>query len=300
MDQPQRTFFMIVMPGGFHIAQLAIDYFPPDQNLLVIGNGIDRFELEWARRNLPVTRVLRTRAMLRHHEVLDRILAVWEQDFGILDYDCFVFDPDLLTRIAAIDADTCMNAVFFRANEDPPLKVPETFLLFFNTRLIRKLMARYGVGTSPLRWTLVPPAARERLQALGLSESRLPEAHKPYFDTLRLLMMLGIADGHPYRFVEQIPASPAPSDKAFHVGGVSDPRSVQGVWALRGSYFWRRALEVAGDPALQSHYRARFGKEDAASLLERNRPYADEVNPDFLDFCERLLQRRIDRATREH
>lgn len=290
MEQRERTYFVIVMPGGFHIARLAIDYFPSGQRLVVIGNGVDRFEADWARRTLPGVPVLRTRAMLRHHEVLDAVFAAWDRDFGILDYDCFVLDPQLPARMASIDADTCMNAAFFRSNEDPPLKVPETFLLYFNVSVIRDLMARYDVGTRPLRWQYLPEAAKEGLAALGLSEQRLPEAHKPYFDTLRLLMMLGVAEGRPYRFVEEIPASPAPSEKAFHVGGVSDPRSIQGIWALRGSYFWRRVLDAAGDPGLQAHYRSRFGDEGAGALLERNRPLSEEISPEFLDFCERVLE----------
>jgi hypothetical protein len=290
MTQPDNTFFVIVMPGGFHIARLAIDSFPSWANLVVIGNGVDKKEADWAARSLPVAAVVRTRAMLMHHDVLDVIFSSWDKDFGILDYDCFVFDEGMVRRLVNIDEGRCMNAAFFRANEDPPLKVPETFLLFFNVRLLRSLMQRYGVGTRPARWHQLGTEIRERLASVGVFEDRLPESHKPYFDTLRLLMMLACAEGHPYGYAAEIPASPAPSDIAFHVGGVSDPRSVQGIWALRGSYFWRRVLERSDDAFLKSSYAQRFGEQTAEQLLAEHAELAAEVSPEFFAFCDRVLE----------
>lgn len=292
IPQPEKTFFVVVMPGGFHIARLAIDYFPSWANLVVIGNGVHKAEADWAAGTLPVANVLRTGAQLMHHEVLDVIFAAWDKDFGILDYDCFVFDDEMVKRLARIDDERCMNAAFFRANAEPRLAVPETFLLFFNLRVLRALMERYGIGTRPMRWRRLSPEIRERLGALGISEDRLPEAQKPYFDTLRLLMMLATADGHPYRYVAEIPASPAPSEMAFHVGGVSDPRSIQGIWALRGSYFWRRVLEHTDEGFLRANYNARFGDQTAEELLAEHRDLAAEISPEFFAFCDRVLQGR--------
>jgi len=297
MVQPEESFFVIVMPGGFHIAKLAIDYFPAGSNVIVIGNGVDAEEAAWAKRRLPVRRVLRTRVLLEHHEVLDAIFASWRKNFGILDYDCFVFDPSLIGRMTELAPDASMNAAFFRASREPDIKVPETFLLFFNVPVIRALMERYRVATGPIRWQPLSPEVKARLGSIGLSESRLPEEHKPYFDTLRLLMMLGICDGHPYRFVVEIPASPSPREDAFHVGGVSNPRSVKGIWALRGSYFWRRVLELTDDPFLRAHYAKTFGLRGARDLLDENRPLSDEIDPDFIAFCDRLLAARA--ATRD-
>jgi hypothetical protein len=290
LDQPEGSFFMIVMPGGFHIAKLAIDYFPADRNLVVIGNGVDKAEAKWAQQNLPVARVLRTRPMFRHHDVLNAIFDSWDSNFGIVDYDCFVLEKGLVERLCAIEGGSLMNAAFFRDNEDPRLRVPETFLLFFNVDLMRALMKKYGVNTRIIRWHMLSPQVQGRLAAIGISEARLPETHKPYFDTLRLLMMLGLSDGLPYRFAAEIPASPAPSDQAFHVGGVSDPRSIGGIWALRGSYLWRKVLEASDDVFLRAHYESRFGRQNATELLDANHPLAREITPEFFDFCDRLLE----------
>jgi len=290
MEQPERTFFVIVMPGGLHIARLAIGFFPSSANLVVIGNGVDKAEARWAERNLPVSRVLRTPAVLMHHDVLDVIFGAWDRDFGIVDYDCFVFDDGLIERMVAVDDERSMNAAFVRENANPPLRVPETFLLYFNVGVVRALMRTYGVSTRPLRWGLLSEPVRARLATMGIAEDRLPEAHKPYFDTLRLLMMLGACDGHPYRYAAEIPATPAPSDIAFHVGGVSDPRSVQGIWALRGSYFWRRVLEASDDPFLKAHYRSIYGTQTAQELLQAHPDEASRISPEFFAFCDRVLQ----------
>ena len=74
------------------------------------------------------------------------------------------------------------------------------------------------------------------------------------------------------------------------MGGVTDPCSVEGIWALRGSYLWRRVLEASDDAFLRSHYESIFGSQSAAALLKSNQDLAQEIAPEFFDFCDRLLE----------
>ena len=50
-----------------------------------------------------------------------------------------------------------------------------------------------------------------------------------------------------------------------------------GIWALRGSYLWRRVLEASNDAFLRSHYESIFGRQSAAELLEATTVYLDTV-----------------------
>ena len=286
---PEDTFFIIIMPGGLHLAKLALDFMPKHARRVIILNGADAWEADWARRHLAHDGICRINAILDHWDVLDVLFDEVKANFGILDYDCYVFDSSCFERIAVIDDNTAIQACFYRENPSLELKVPETFFLFFNTKIINRLRKKYEINCSKYRWHTLPEKARAALPKIGLGQDMLPETHKPYFDTLRGLMMLSLADGVPYRYIEQLPASPAPSDIAFHVGGVSDPRNTAGIWALRGSYFWRRALETQASDELRTHYYRRYGKLTAAELLNSTEGSDEKIDPEFLEFCETII-----------
>ena len=290
---PEDAFFIIIMPGGLHLAKLALDYMPEHAKRVIILNGADAWEAEWAKQHLVNDGICRINAILDHWDVLDVLFDEVRTNFGILDYDCYVFDSSCFERIAATDDNTAIQACFYRDNPVLGLKVPETFLLFFNTKIINGLRAKYGINCSKYRWHTLPEKAQAALSKLGLGQDMLPEVHKPYFDTLRALMMLSLVDGVPYRYVEQLPASPAPSDTAFHVGGVSDPRNTAGIWALRGSYFWRRVLETQASDELRAHYYRRYGKLTAEELLNSTEGSDEKIDPEFLEFCETIIDRQV-------
>lgn len=280
------------MPGGLHLAHLTIHRVSDAVPVVGIANGLAPWELEWVRRRLPLAAVAHLPVVSEHGIVLDALFDHVQGDFGILDYDCFVLQPELVRDVLRFEDGTSMNAAFFRHNAALDLDVPETFLLAFRAPVIREIRARYGVVSSPYRWDELPLPARERLAKAGFGPDRLPEAHKPYFDTLRAIMMLARAEGLPYRFVRKHPATPTPSDEVYHVGGVAEPNVVKGVWALRGSYFWRRALETVADDELKARYYRQYGSQLARDLLRQDPETAAQISPAFLEYCETLLQAR--------
>src|SRR5437870_1355608 len=89
-----RLFFMVIMPGSLHIAQLACQFVPPDVRLVAILNGTDAWEDDWARAHLKGAWVLKARFTYQHHSLLNLLLREIPQPFGIMDFDCFVFRPD--------------------------------------------------------------------------------------------------------------------------------------------------------------------------------------------------------------
>jgi hypothetical protein len=105
-------------------------------------------------------------------------------------------------------------------------------------------------------------------------------------------MMLGLCDGSPHHFVARLPTTPRPGADLFHVGGVSHPWEVNGIWAFRGGYFWRRALETCAHQDLQSHYQRMYPIGSAASLLERYPEQAEGMGKEFRQFCEELVTHR--------
>lgn len=284
-----RPFVLIAMPGSLHVTWLALQRVPAEVDRLIVLNGLPAWEVKLARQLFTGQPLAHCGAMMEHDQVLDLLFEGLSGDFGILDYDCFVLDSAHFTPMRQLAPGVLMNAVFSRVHPQSGLRVPETFFLFFNRSAIRSLALRHGVNSRPMRWRELKPAVAGLLAREGFSESRLPEAHKDYFDTLRVLMMLGCAEGMRVDFLADFPASPTPSGEIFHVGGISNPRQVDGLWRFRGVYFWRCALEACGMPALQSRYRREYGAGTAAQLREAHPAWAAEVSDEFYAFCDRLL-----------
>lgn len=284
-----RPFVLIAMPGSLHVTWLALQRVPAGVDRLIVLNGLPAWEVKLAQQLFAGQPLVHCGAMMEHDQVLDLLFEGLSGDFGILDYDCFVLDPAHFAPMRQLAPGVLMNAVFSRVHPHSGLRVPETFFLFFNRDAIRSLGQRHGVSCHPMRWRDLKPAVAEVLGREGFSDTLLPEVHKDYFDTLRVLMMLGRAEGLRVDFLADFPASPTPSGEIFHVGGISNPRQVDGLWRFRGVYFWRRALEVCELPALKARYQREYGDGTAAQLRQAHPAWAAEVSEEFFAFCDRLL-----------
>jgi len=289
-------FFIIVMPGGMHLAYLAMRFIPSYVDKVVILNGTAPWESSWARRMMGADHYVDIHFSLQHSEVLDLLFDTISYNFGIIDYDCYVFREQLFSELVNISDDCAINAVFFRNNSVLKWDVPETFLLFFNTELINQIRSVYGIGAAASKWDDLSDKIRCALESIGLNSECLPEVHKPYFDTLRLLMMLSKVERKSYHFVDHLPASPTPSETAYHVGGVSDPTNVKGIWNYRGSYFWYRVLEQIDDEELNRAYSRKFPRTTATKFLNGQTKERFEMPKTFIDFCEHLIATGLARS----
>jgi len=50
--------------------------------------------------------------------VIDLLLDNINRPFGIMDYDCFIFDPLIFTRLHDVSEKTLVNAVFATKTEN--------------------------------------------------------------------------------------------------------------------------------------------------------------------------------------
>jgi hypothetical protein len=255
---------------------------------------LDNWEQQWAREHLKAQSTITLGSTVHHGAVLDLLFDQLTQPFGILDYDCFVFDPSLFHRLTPLAPRSLLNALFAYVNPVSGLEVPETFALFFNTSVVRSLRRKYRVSCDLARYSRLSARIRSRLAEIGVDELHPPEDYKRIFDTFRLLLCLGYADGYVCNFVEKFPAQPVPRTDIFHVGGVSGairPNCTPTNWELRGSYFWRRALEAHADEALRRRYSDRYGNLKARQLLADNPGARERFGAEFIDFVERIVHR---------
>lgn len=285
----QDPVVVVLVSGGLQIAALALGRVPATIPVILVLNGLDRWEVAWVRRNLVCAAAVEFRTIRRHGEVIDLLIDHLQGNFGILDYDCFVLNPAWWGRMTALGPTTAMQGCFpFRAAAGN-LALPHTFFLYFHRAVVKGLKEKFGVGAGDLPWERIPAAVQERLATLGYGPGVVPEPDRDFFDTLRILMLLAETEGVPCRLVGDLPGDPIPNDEVFHVGGVSLRHVVFNLWLYRGAYFWRRSLQRFGDPGLAEHYRRRFGEIDPESLARQYPEFAAQVDPALLKYFDDLI-----------
>lgn len=288
----RSPYFVVAIPGCLHLLERCLKYIPEDVNLVLILNGLEGWEKEWVIKNLKVAKIIAIEKMLKHGVILDLILDHITDAFGILDYDCYVFDPSYFSRLRALNNQTMICALY--ASEDPKLQVayPQTFIMYINTPVVNALRRKYKVSVNLREHSQLSGQAKKKLAAIGIDEKTFPEEFlgKKYFDTFRALISLGVADGLGVHFLEKFDFSSS-MGKVFHVGSVSNPTILKNRWQRRGAYFWRLLLESNQDEQLQQHYYKKFGSTSASDLLKQYPIYTEETGPEWFDFVHQFIRR---------
>lgn len=283
-----RPFFIVLMPGGLHLVKLALGCIPPNIDVVLVLNSTAAWENEWAKTHLKVSGMLKSRLRLAHSAVLDFLFKNVKQPFGVLDYDCFVLDATLFDVIRAVPPDAAMNSYFVYKNPDLALEIPETFFLFFNAGIIERIRSKYQIDSGLYTWDELAVPIKDQLRSIGIDATRYPEPHKRYFDTMRVLLLLCIAEQVPCHFPAEYPALPKPNLTLFHVGAASKRKVDTDIWGLRGSYFSRRILELSADPTLRDGYGKLLGFESAEAILQSFPSARAEIGEAFIRFTEEL------------
>lgn len=285
-----NPYVIIGVPGCLHVVDLCLKYVPKDVDVIFISNGLEKWEEEWARKNLDVRSIIWIDKMLSHGDVLDLMFDKFQRPFGILDYDCFVFNRSYFYKLREICDKSLYNGLFLYENKELKLKFPETFMIFFNTELINTVRKKYKVKSSAYN---IPNISKEILRVLreiGIDQQQFPENHKNYFDTLRLLLSLGYVEGYQPQFVEEFPGNVKPNCAIFHVGGVSCSGIPKTKWGTRGVYLWRRVLEECLDDDLKDRYREKYGSYTADDLRRVNAKLVAEIGSEYFEFVEEIIK----------
>jgi len=145
----EDPFFVIGVPGSLHVVERCLRFISESQNIIFIANGLTDWENRWAQSNLKVNGMISFASMLKHGAVLDFLISKSKKHFGILDYDCFVFDPTLFAQIKLLKPETIVNAAFGHKNQALDLEFPGTFFMFFNQQILNMIKQKFHVTSLP-------------------------------------------------------------------------------------------------------------------------------------------------------
>lgn len=292
LSNVESPFFIIGLPGSLCLVDLCLRFVPQNQNVIFVSNGLDRWEQDWARQNLKVTEFVVIKRKVSHGSVLDLLFDKFRNPFGILDYDCFVLNPNYFLQMHKLEQNTLVNAFFVFENKVLNLDIPETYFLFFNTPLINKIKEKFQVNSKLITRDKLSTEVKNSLLSLGIDQFHNPEEHKDYYDTLRTLILLGKTEGYKCNFIKRYPTIAKPYNDIFHVGGGHNTNDFSNTWRTRGTYLWRRSLEVCNYPELQNYYWNRFGSGLSREILKQFPEVCKKIGNDFFSFLEEIVNYR--------
>jgi hypothetical protein len=274
---------VIVMPRTLHFLLPCLACVPASVPLVLLANGAAGWELDYLRRAAPGRPLFRIWTLpgssVPHGDLIDFLLAHEDADFGLLDYDLYLFDHTLFERLAPA-AGECALALYGGYSSAMERYYPQTFFLFFNRAVMRDLMARHRVDARVCR--KAPRPLRALLEKVGLRDGRFPKDHTRFYDTLQLLFALAFAEGLSVRFLEL-------GDEwgAVHVGGSSiRSHRTKGLPAL---YINLRFLELA-DGTLRERYAHLVAPFQGAGEVRARLPATAE-NRRMLAVVDGLIER---------
>ncbi|MGI6259095.1 MAG: hypothetical protein ACOYKC_04475 [Anaerolineaceae bacterium] len=280
--------FIVAMPGCLCELSLCLSFLTNDQAVVVINNGLSNWELGWLKEHLPNLQILQfSPYILDHAIILDFLLHSLENPFGILDYDCFVYELELIPQLQNLQKDELLSALFCQTDNDLGLQSPETFIAWLNPKLIKEIQKKYSVTSAGAYYSSLSEKVKNALKRIGIDEENPIEKYKGYFDTTRLWVCLGYSEGYKVRFVKSL--NTRESDGVFHVGAGTSHSSLKRFWSRRGTYFWRRALETCPDEELKAYYYGKYGKMTTADILDEVPEIKKQLGDVYFENVEKIV-----------
>lgn len=291
VDNP---FFVIIMPGSLQILKKFMQYIPDAVNIVFIFNGLDNWEKNWVQSKYADLHSIVLETTLKHDTVIDLLIDRFRKPFGIIDSDCFVFDSRLFEEMQTISNRTMVNALFLYNNAQLNLDVPQTYFLYINPKPIAEIKARYHINSKPYKYEKLSKKIRKQISKIGIDSTHNPESFKPLFDTLRLIICLGLSDGYQVNYPRKYQSSLLPNQEIYHVGAVYCNDNIKRLTLFRGSYFWRLCLDKSHDPDLIDRYHRKYGSLTSQELLKSNLEFAEySSTKNFVEFVEKIIDGKV-------
>jgi len=282
-------FFIVLIPGSIHIFEICAKCIPPSVNIVLVLNGLDQWEQSYLRTKFNYPTIL-IKEMTKHGKILDLLFDNYRKPFGIIDYDCFVFDISLFDRIINTSNHSLMNAVFLYHDDVTNLDIPRTFFLFLNTTLINEIRKGYHVSADTYHYYELPQKAKKQISRLGINEQTKLMNNLSNLDTLHAILSLGFSAGLDVNFIERFDHELVNFNEIVHIGGISNPNEIHSMYSLRGSLFWRKALQAHPSGELRQHYHKLFGEKTSEELIREHPERYKRISQDFLNTIDRLIK----------
>jgi len=282
-------FAIIGIPGSLCEVSLCLRFVPDDQPIFFVANGLDPWELQWAKSNLKFDGFLEISSILPHGDVIDLLLHGINEPFGIMDYDCIILNPSYFSKLWNLTNNTLVNAIFGQKNRELELDIPETFIMFLNAPIIRQICNSYQVDSNLTYYSKLNKKVKSKLHEIGIDRTHLPESFKDYIDTAKLWIALGLAENYQISFIDRHYTLSEDFVNVFHAGAGNKTNRINSLWNVRGTYFWRRTLETCNDRALQKRYYQKYGNLKSEVIPQMVPDLCKQIVESYFEAVEKII-----------
>jgi len=252
-------FYTIVMPNILHFLVPSLKLIPRKVDVFLILNGTANWEENYLRKNFKGYPIFKLNnfpySSMSHGTVLNLLLRNNDSNFGIIDHDLFLFNPQIFDDLS-FKKDECVIGAFKLKNTKAQLSFPTTHFMFFNIKRIHRIMTTYEIDAR--QYKNIPRRLENKLAELKIGHQNYLKEYLNYFDTFNLIMAMAFYEKLSARIAEMRP------DDLFHVGATSC-----GTHSIYATYINIKLLELSTDSSLSSKYSNLFAPfKDSKSVIE--------------------------------
>ena len=213
-DKLGHHYYLIVMPRILHLLKPCLELLPDDVNFFLILNGVDKKESEMLQQKFSKYPMLHLKLFpktsLPHGRMLNLFFENNDKNFGIIDYDLFVFNNKIFKAIE-LRENEFVAGIYKLKNKKAGLVFPTTHFMFFNTKRIKQIMKKYKIGAQ--EYKRIPFRLKKKLLSINLGYHNFLKDYLYYFDTLNLIMAMAFYSKHSARILS------INKNDCFHIGG---------------------------------------------------------------------------------
>lgn len=238
LNVTHKIYYMFFTSGLLHWVNKSAFLVPSTIPLVLIGSHLTIDEKEWMKKyiNRPTWF---TDEMLTDNDMIEILLNTSDTDFGWIDIDCFILDPQVFLQMSTVAHDATLNCFWsFPCNHSKikGLELLNTYLMFFNVKAYRDVNDHIKVRPHPYAY---PGDKKEHSDVLFLERAHIPylqkyyatnqypkygniQFHSPaFFDSLLVYEIISMELG--YRLVHKSEQNPDfyYSNKAIHIGAAN-------------------------------------------------------------------------------
>jgi hypothetical protein len=252
-------FYIIVMPNILHLLIPCLKLIPPKVNVFLILNGTAGWEENYLQKNFngyPIFKLsVFPHSSLSHGSVLNLLLRNNDANFGIIDHDLFIFNPQIFDELN-FRQDECVIGVFKLTNKKAQLRFPTTHFMFFNVKRIHQIMATYEIDAR--QYKKIPRHLEDKLASIKIGNQNYLKEYLNYFDTFNLILAMAFYEKLSARILELSP------EDLFHVGATS-----RGTNSIFSTYIHIKFLELSESPSFRGKYASLLANfKDSKAVIE--------------------------------
>lgn len=208
------AFFLYFTSGMLMFVLKSLKYIPSFINVQLIGNNLEPEEIEFIDQHIRTHLFHIQQSNISDQSVLDMLLHICTYNFGYMDVDTFVLNPQIFQEIMMIENDTAIKCyrtyqIFERYH------VCETNFMYFNITVCKEIPLTPYSYSYRGNYLPIPETVLQELSEM-LPVERCPFGD--YFDTLILFQLLCIARGKKILSIQQNQLKEKDDIDFFHLG----------------------------------------------------------------------------------